>query len=258
MTQEEVYFKSLKAPNNFTLLNDSMWGPFIQANDGSCGFRLTDRTFGNAKEQLSSSERMTSDIDFFTNYAISKAIQKRIEIGDKPTILDVACGPLNLAASQIVDKYGKKVEINAIDIISSSLAVERDNLERKLGSGTDLPYEDESQDIVYSFQFISHLPLEERGKALSEILRVTKTGGECILDLFSGNNELDKWICDFTSEGFFNPYWTPWMFESETGKYGFSPIIDANPDSPHLFSFGPAETQYVVVKKVNTWGEFFK
>jgi SAM-dependent methyltransferase len=52
-----------------------------------------------------------------------------------------------------------------------------------LGSVTDLPFADESFDLVCSFKVLAHVP--DIGKALAEIARVTRPGGQMVLEFYN-------------------------------------------------------------------------
>ncbi|MET0384402.1 MAG: class I SAM-dependent methyltransferase [Polyangiales bacterium] len=52
-----------------------------------------------------------------------------------------------------------------------------------LGSVTDLPFADESFDLVCSFKVLAHVP--DIGRALREITRVTKPGGQMVLEFYN-------------------------------------------------------------------------
>jgi len=51
------------------------------------------------------------------------------------------------------------------------------------GSVTQLPYEDESFDVVCSFKVLAHVPAI--GRALSEMARVTRRGGVVLAELYN-------------------------------------------------------------------------
>jgi ubiquinone/menaquinone biosynthesis C-methylase UbiE len=52
-----------------------------------------------------------------------------------------------------------------------------------LGSVTDLPFADDSFDLVCSFKVLAHVP--DISRALSEIARVTKPGGQMVLEFYN-------------------------------------------------------------------------
>lgn len=67
-------------------------------------------------------------------------------------------------------------------------------LDVREASATELPFEDESFDLVCSFKVLAHVP--EIGKAFEEIARVTAPGGTMLLELYNPYSlrYLAKWI----------------------------------------------------------------
>ncbi|QEE14296.2 class I SAM-dependent methyltransferase [Promethearchaeum syntrophicum] len=118
-----------------------------------------------------------------------KSLQKKI------SILEIACST-GYNTCEIAQKYN--CDIIGIDIseISIVLARERkkklhlDNCEFKIADAMNLPFDDNTFDIVFAEAIIALLP--EKGKILHEIMRVTKPGG-CVgtLEAFirSGTSE---------------------------------------------------------------------
>ncbi len=82
-----------------------------------------------------------------------------------------------------------------IDISAGMLrkAVER-GFEVVQGSATELPFEDESFDVVYSFKVLAHIPDIER--AVAEMARVLRPGGHLIAEFYNTQSirRLSKWI----------------------------------------------------------------
>ena len=56
-------------------------------------------------------------------------------------------------------------------------------LDVRIGSVTELPFDDDSFDLVYSFKVLAHVPDIER--ALSEAVRVTRPGGTLLLEFYN-------------------------------------------------------------------------
>lgn len=56
-------------------------------------------------------------------------------------------------------------------------------LQVKLGSVTEIPFENDSFDLVCSFKVLAHVPDIER--AMSELVRVTKPGGHLALEFYN-------------------------------------------------------------------------
>ena len=158
-----------------------LWAWFLAREDKTADFRITDRTFGDIAE--TSKGETPSDINYWTGGLISKTIEQVIAEKGKAVVLDVACGPLNRAAYQIAQTYGDKVEVKAIDICGSTMLYDAPNIERIIGDALSLPYENGSIDVVYSIQFLNHLPAEDQERGFFEVLRVMGPNSHAVLDM---------------------------------------------------------------------------
>jgi SAM-dependent methyltransferase len=99
-----------------------------------------------------------------------------------PVLLDVGCGTcfyFPLLSERAETLLGIDVCIPMLDMAQE--LIERKGLENchiRESSAMDLPFEDESIDVVHSWDFLHHVP--DVPKALSEITRVLKPGGRYI------------------------------------------------------------------------------
>ena len=74
-----------------------------------------------------------------------------------------------------------------VDISAGMLERARDRgLEVVKGSVVDLPFDDDSFDVVVSFKVLAHIP--DLGRALAECARVTRPGGTLILEFYNRNS----------------------------------------------------------------------
>jgi len=98
-----------------------------------------------------------------------KLVQKKI---GSLTILDIGCG----GGNELLIKHGT---VTGIDLSYKSLlnALKIGYSECYLASVTNLPFPDESMDIVYSAHLLGHIPISLKEKAIQEIFRVTRKGG---------------------------------------------------------------------------------
>jgi ubiquinone/menaquinone biosynthesis C-methylase UbiE len=71
-----------------------------------------------------------------------------------------------------------------IDISPGMIAKAQERgLDASIGSVTDLPYDDASFDLVYSFKVLAHVP--DIADAVAEAVRVTKPGGTLALEFYN-------------------------------------------------------------------------
>ncbi|MDX1619378.1 MAG: methyltransferase domain-containing protein [Nitriliruptorales bacterium] len=103
----------------------------------------------------------------------------------KGSVLEVGAGTgfflINLALGGAIDG-----ELHATDISEGMLSVCKRNaeehglgVETRQGDAEALPYDDDSFDLVIGHAFIHHLPVP--GKALQEMFRVLKPGGQLLI-----------------------------------------------------------------------------
>jgi len=70
------------------------------------------------------------------------------------------------------------------DLSEGMVRVARDRgLDVVIGSVTDIPFADDTFDLVCSFKVLAHVP--DIGRALSEIARVTRPGGQMVLEFYN-------------------------------------------------------------------------
>jgi ubiquinone/menaquinone biosynthesis C-methylase UbiE len=95
-------------------------------------------------------------------------------------VLEVGCGTgliLRRIAQHADNAWG-------VDLSPGMVRVAKQRgLQVVLGSATDLPFADESFDLVCSFKVLAHVP--DIGRALSEIARVTRPGGQMVLEFYN-------------------------------------------------------------------------
>lgn len=130
------------------------------------------------QERLAMLNRLTnpSFIDFLN-------IQRPVRI------LDVGCG-LGILAGEIAQRY-PNCSITGIEYAEAQLAeapMDFDNLEFMQGDAHDLPFEDESFDVVYCRYLLEHV--REPLLVLQEMHRVLKSGGQ----LFTQENNIDMTV----------------------------------------------------------------
>ncbi|QWD44506.1 class I SAM-dependent methyltransferase [Polynucleobacter paneuropaeus] len=130
-------------------------------------------------------------------FASTKFISEDI-VGKK--ILDIGCGygwfEIFLLSKSPQEVVGMECSTKDLNTISEHINDNR--LTLKVGSAILIPYQDNTFDIVTSWEVIEHIPKNSESKMLTEISRVLKPGGSAYLStpkksLFS--NLLDPaWI----------------------------------------------------------------
>ena len=94
--------------------------------------------------------------------------------------LEVGCGT-GLILQRVHPVAARAV---GIDLSEGMLAHARERgLNVQQGSATDLPFDDASFDVTYSFKVLAHVPELER--ALAEMARVTRPGGRVFIELYN-------------------------------------------------------------------------
>jgi SAM-dependent methyltransferase len=86
-------------------------------------------------------------------------------------VLDAGCGE-----GVLVDEYAGRLDIQGLDPNYSSARV-------RLGSVTDLPYDEASFDRALCLDVLEHLTFEEQPTALAELHRVLCPGGELLVSV---------------------------------------------------------------------------
>lgn len=133
------------------------------------GFKIIDRRF--------------SEINWSFRNLPQKLIREYIRQLDRPVrILDVGGGGLSQSANDIAEMFGDKVHVVNVDLLVSEAGID-ENVSPVLASMFNLPFKDNSFDMVMSFQTLPHLmnASERVPKVLSEIGRVLNEGGTALL-----------------------------------------------------------------------------
>ena len=107
-------------------------------------------------------------------------------------ILNIGCGPGR--SSEYLSQFGTVISIE-YDAFCCEFAREKTGLEIINGSITELPFNEESFDLVCAFDVIEHVEHDE--KAVSEMKRVAKKGGillvtvPALMSLWSHHDEIN-------------------------------------------------------------------
>lgn len=105
---------------------------------------------------------------------------------DNIQFLEIGCG-MGTDALQIAKKG---IEVTAIDLTDEGIRLAKDRFslnnysaDLRIADAENLPFEDTYFDIVYSFGVLHHIP--DTQKAINEIYRVLKPGGEAYIMLYN-------------------------------------------------------------------------
>lgn len=114
---------------------------------------------------------LSPDWEFYPTY-LAKLERVRAFLNALPTdarVLDAGCGE-----GVIVDEYADRLNIEGLDPNYSSARV-------RTGSLTALPYERETFTHALCLDVLEHLSFEDQPRALAELHRVLKPGGEALV-----------------------------------------------------------------------------
>ncbi|MCL5260721.1 MAG: methyltransferase domain-containing protein [Gammaproteobacteria bacterium] len=124
--------------------------------------------------------------DFMINFINKRTVEQEAGflipyLRDDIKLLDCGCGPGSITVG--FGKYIKNGEIFAIDIEPSQLELTKKlaneegitNIHLEKADICDLPFKDNTFDIVFSHAFLTHIP--NYRKAIQEMKRVLKPGG---------------------------------------------------------------------------------
>ena len=117
---------------------------------------------------------------------IYHALDYFLQVKPDTKVLDVATGT-GVASLYVAKKGGS---ITALDLTEAMLNEAKKkavienikNVEFKVGSAFNLPFEDESFDIVTSIKFMHLFPFKQQQAAIREMLRVLKPGGCLVIE----------------------------------------------------------------------------
>jgi ubiquinone/menaquinone biosynthesis C-methylase UbiE len=95
-------------------------------------------------------------------------------------VLEAGCG-----TGLILERLARRADSAwGVDLSPGMVRVAKQRgLRVVLGSVTDLPFADRSFDLVCSFKVLAHVP--DIGRALSELARVTRPGGQMVLEFYN-------------------------------------------------------------------------
>lgn len=136
------------------------------------------------------------DREFFTKAKARALVDlARRRVGDPPSLsaLDVGCG----VGLTVAELHGAFREVGGVDISQGMIerARERDpGGDYRVYSGTRLPYDDASFDVVFTICVLHHVPPSSRYAFMVELARVVKPGGLVVVGEHNPANPLTRFV----------------------------------------------------------------
>ncbi|MCB1595569.1 MAG: class I SAM-dependent methyltransferase [Gammaproteobacteria bacterium] len=115
---------------------------------------------------------------------------------DNKNILELGCGKAQITRQIATTGFDRKIVATEVDTIQHEKNLEISdlpNVDFILAGAQDLPFDDNSFDIILMFKSLHHVPQELMQKALSEVSRVLKPKGKAYISepVFAGDfNEI--------------------------------------------------------------------
>ena len=122
------------------------------------------------------------DSDYFSEYKI-KEITRFFETNQPFKVLDYGCGDGN--SEVFFEKYFSQASVFGIDISEESIIKAKERTTKRSQfipfNGLEVPYENDTFDLVYTACVFHHIDATQHHKVLSEMHRVLKKGGKLIV-----------------------------------------------------------------------------
>lgn len=159
-------------------------------------------------------------------YCISEVITKiSYKYADKKYFLDIGCG--DGSQSILFDEFGRKISgVDRINWLKQSLK-NRINFRQEDFIKSNLSYESESFDLIFSFDVLEHLP--NPSKMLKETYRILKKDGIFIISTPNRNRLFSFFLLLFGLRKF--PY------------YPNKATVDTDPYSAHVIEYTSGELE---------------
>ena len=144
-------------------------------NAHPCGTQFTDLAWGS-KQFFEEVERFMNSLIGFDRYR-------------GRSVLEVGCGlgtDLVQFARAGAVTTGVDLTPNSIDLVKRRFSLEGLPVDARVADAEHLPFNDHQFDVVYSFGVLHHTPNTQ--KAVDEVYRVLKPGGEAIVMLYHRNS----------------------------------------------------------------------
>ncbi len=156
---------------------------------------------------------------------IAEKIIQQYELKDNDSILDAGCGKgflLYELKTLLPDLQIKGFDISQYAITNAKIEIQP-YIER-LSLSEDLPFCNQSFDLVLSINVLHNLHIYELKQALNEIERVSKRKGYIVVESYRNEQEKANLLCwQLTCECFYTPDEWQWLFKhfGYKGDYSF-------------------------------------
>lgn len=139
------------------------------------------------------------------HYHLQPIFKKIKEVtGTEGRLLEVGCG----MGTDLIQLARMDISVTGVDLTESGIEMAKRRFEiydleaeLKVADAENLPFEDESFDVVYSFGVLHHTP--DTKKAISETQRVLKPGGKAFIMFYykPSLNYLAHWVTGVPFDG---------------------------------------------------------
>jgi len=156
-------------------------------NAHPCGTQFTDLKWGS-KEFFDEVEKFR-----YSTQPFMKKIVGFDKFADKK-VLEVGCGlgtDLLQFARSGANVTGVDLTPNSIELVRKRFSMESLSVDARVADAENLPFDDNSFDMVYSFGVLHHTPNTQ--KSIDEVYRVLKPGGQIIIMLYN-KTSLHVWL----------------------------------------------------------------
>jgi SAM-dependent methyltransferase len=156
--------------------------------------------------------------------AVADEIARHYGLKAGQRVLDVGCGKAFLLYELAQAVPG--LEVQGIDVSQYGMEHAKEEVRPflQLANATDLPFEDDSFDLVISISTLHNLLAYDLEKALHEIVRVGKGRGYLVVESYRNEEEKANLLYwQLTCEAFCTPEEWAWWYErcGYTGDYSF-------------------------------------
>jgi len=155
---------------------------------------------------------------------VAKTLIEHYGLREGSRVLDVGCGKAHLLYEIQAAMPG--IEVRGLDISTYALEHAKEEVRPFLDAGdaSDLPYEDNSFDLVISLTTLHNLAIDGLASALAGIERVKRGDSYIVVESYRTEEEKANLLYwQLTCECFFTPEEWLWLFEhfGYSGDYSF-------------------------------------